>query len=171
VTYSAIEPVIYRVADWFAAHLPDYLAEADEAMVSWHDGDTFPAIFDPPAAAYEVPSLRKVGIGTSIPASGPFPYLLVALDSVDVESAGQTSDWITLHMKLVTALQENNEKRLFPALARYIDAIVHAVGNNVTLDGLVDETKITGLDKDEVPENHTGFVIADLSVKFELICD
>jgi hypothetical protein len=74
-------------------------------------------------------------------------------------------------MKLVTALQENNEKRLFPALARYIDAIVHAVGNNVTLDGLVDETKITGLDKDEVPENHTGFVIADLSVKFELICD
>ncbi len=45
------------------------------------------------------------------------------------------------------------------------------MGNNVTLDGLVDETKITGLDKDEVPENHTGFVIADLSVKFELICD
>jgi hypothetical protein len=79
-------------------------------MVSWHDGDTFPAIFDPPAAAYEVPSLRKVGIGTSIPASGPFPYLLVALDSVAVESAGQTSDWITLHMKLVTALQENNER-------------------------------------------------------------
>lgn len=171
MTYTAMEPVIYGVAIWFAEHLPEYLAATNDAMASWPDGILVPALLDPPPAASGAPALRKVLLGTSIPASGPFPCLLVALDSVDVESAGQNSDWITLHLKLVVALQENNEKRILPDTARYMDALTHAVGENVTLGGLVDEAKIPSLEKDEVPANGTGFVVADLSTKFEMICD
>jgi hypothetical protein len=171
VTYSAIEPVIYGVASWFAEYLPDYLAKANDAMASWPDGVVLPALLDPPPAASMAPTLRKVILGTTIPASGPFPCLLVAFDSVDLEAIGQNSDRVTLHLKLVAAIQENNEARILPDTARYMDALAHAVGENLTLGGLVDEAKIPTIEKDEVPANGTGFVIADLSATFEMICD
>lgn len=166
-----IERVVYGVAAWFADNLPDYLVKANEAMAGWPNGTILPALLEAPSATGEAPALVKVGVGNSIPSSGPFPYLLVALDSTDLESAGQCSDWVTLHLKLVVAFQENNEARILPDAARYMDALARAVGEHSTLDGLADEAHLTNLDKDELPANATGFVIGDLSVKFELICD
>lgn len=171
MTYTNIEPIIYKIGIWIAENIPEYLNHANTEMISWPNGITIPEILSAQAVANTVPALKKIGFGTSIPTSGPFPYLLIDLDSIDLEPAGQLSNWVKLRLKLIVALQENNEKRLLPDLLRYIDVIAHAIGQHTTLGGIVDEAEMVTFDKDELPGTKTGFIIGDLVVKFELTCD
>jgi hypothetical protein len=180
MTYNNIESVLYSVGTWFANALPLALAEANGQIAAWKtDAALLPDdsmlslsdLFEDLTFDFEVQPFKKVGVGTLIPASGPFPYLLLIFDDLETESAGQLSDWITLHLKLIVALQENNEKRLPPTLFRYIDAFVHAIGKDGTLGGIVDSARFSTVDKEEVPSSKVGFVVGNLSVKFELICE
>ena len=54
---------------------------------------------------------------------------------------------------------------------RYMDGMIQAIGANITLDGIYDEIKITNLDRDELPANKVGFIIADLSARLEIVCE
>jgi len=171
MAYSNIEPNVYGVAVWLAQYLPTYLTAANAEQTSWPGDMVFPSIFLVPDEDYNPPALRRAAVGSSIPMEGPFPYLMVELDSVDVEWAGQNSEFITLRLRVIIALQETREKKLLAALTRYMDALVQAVGHNVTLGGLLEEAKVTHIEKDELPANHVGFVTADMTAKFEILCE
>lgn len=169
--YANIEPKVYAVATWLTTYLPTYLALAGSELAPWPSDTSFPSALELPDDDYTPPALKKAAVGSTIPPSGPFPYLLVALDSIAIEDAGQASQWVTLSLKAVLAIQENSERRIGAALMRYSDALIMAVGSNVTMDGTFDEIKLTAIDTDELPQNRVGFLSADLTARFEITCE
>lgn len=166
-----IEPVVYGIASWMAENIPAYLTKVNADMASWPGSSLPPSILQPAASVFDPPALRRVSVVTSIPSTGPFPFLMVNLDDFDVEWAGQNSERITLRVMLVLALSESKPGRLLGALLRYADAIVQAVGSNLTLGGLVEEAKVVSAEKDELPGKDTGFLVVNMTARFEIICE
>lgn len=169
--HANIEPILYGIAVWLAENVPTYLTKVNGDMASWPGSITFPAIFQPAGSVFNPPALKRVSVVSSIPSSGPFPFLMVNLDDFDVEWSGQNSEKITLKIMLVLALSESKNGKLLSALLRYADAIVQAVGSNVTLGGLVEEAKVISADKDELPAKGTGFLVVNMTARFEIICE
>jgi len=171
--HSNLEPVIYKTAAWLTAYLQGYItnATAERAVATYPSVTDFPSILDYPDDDYTPPALKRAAVGSVIPPSGPFPYLLLVLDGVVPEWSGQNSENLNITMKAIVAIQENNDRKLGIALMRYMDGLIQALGANITLDGIFDEIKITNIDKDELPANKVGFLIADLSARLEIVSE
>jgi hypothetical protein len=56
-------------------------------------------------------------------------------------------------------------------LARYMDALVDAVGENETLGGLVLSSSLQDLDKDSIPSDGRGFVVATIRLVAEVLTE
>lgn len=171
MTYSNVEPIVYGIAARIAILLPTYLTATNaETNAALYPSDThYPSIFTVPDTSYSAEALKKAAVATSIPATGPFPYMMVNLDGVDYEEIGQNSDLITMRVSLVVALSESKDAKLGHALMRYMDALHKCIAANLTLGGLVQHIKIATIDKQQLAGDKAGFVVADLVATIESV--
>lgn len=171
MTYSNIEPIVYGIASRIAILLPDYLTATNtETNAALYPSDThYPSIFLVPDTDYNAPALKKAAVSPMIPATGPFPYMMVNIDGADFEEVGQNSDLITMRLSLVVGLAESKDLKLGHALMRYMDALHKCIAANLTLGGLVQHIRISTMEKQQMPGEKAGFVVADLIATIESV--
>lgn len=146
---SPIESITAAVASWLGANFGTYIDRANTGMT------------------YQASNIAECKALPYIPDRGPFPFVMVNPDSVDVERSGQCVHRVTVTLSVNILVREANKDDLGTALMRYMDALIDAVGANATMGGTVDDVYISTIDKGEMPADGRGFVMATLIASAE----
>jgi hypothetical protein len=152
MTYSDLAQTLDDLAAWIMATFPTYLARANSG-----------------ASGRSAPALKKAERKAFIPDTGPYPYCMVNLDRATPERWGQNAQMITAEVSVNFCLSEPSPDLLDEALYRYIDALADMIGANISLGGLVDQAELLSIEKDTLPADGKGFVIATLSTRTEVL--
>jgi hypothetical protein len=153
MTVSPIERMVTGLKTWLAANYPAYVTRANLGTT----GAQAPAI-----RVYSVADILE---------PGKFPQLIVNAGPVTVEAMGPQSQMVTVACSVDIGVQAANPEARETVLARYMDALVDAVGENETLGGLVLAATLDDLDKDSIPSDGRGFVVATIRLADEVMTE
>jgi len=153
MTRSSIERAVAGLCAWLAANYPAYVTRANAGIT----GVQAPAI-----RSYNASDLLE---------PGKFPQLIVTGGPVTVEPMGPQTQRVSIACGVDIGVQAANPGARETILARYMDALVDAIGENETLGGLVLSASLEDLDKDAIPSDGRGFVVATIRLTDEVITE
>lgn len=153
MTVSPIERMVTGLKTWLAANYPTYVTRANSGTTG-----------------VQAPAIRVFAVADLLE-PGKFPELIVNAGPVSIEAMGPQSQLVTVACSVDIGVQAANPEARETVLARYMDAMVDAIGENETLGGLVLSATLDELDKDSIPSDGRGFVVATIRLADEVITD
>lgn len=153
MTRSSIERMVTGLRTWLAANYPTYVTRANTGTT----GVQAPAI-----RAFDVSDVLE---------PGRFPQMIVNAGPVTIEATGPQVQLVTVACSVDLGIQAANPVARETTLARYMDALIDAVGENETLGGLVLSASLDELDKDSIPADGRGFMVATIRLSDEVITE
>jgi hypothetical protein len=153
MTRSPVERMVTGLRTWLAANYPAYVTRANLGTSGAQ------------AAAIRVFSV------SDLLEPGKFPQMIVNAGPVEIEPMGPQSQLVTVACSVDIGVQAANPEARETVLARYMDALVDAVGENETLGGLVLSASLDDLDKDSIPSDGRGFVVATIRLAAEVLTE
>ena len=153
MTSSTIERMVSGLATWLVANFPTYLARANSGTTG-----------------VQAPAIRSYS-AADVLEPGKFPQLIVTGGPVTIEPSGPQVQMVSVACGVDIGVQAPNPTARETILARYMDALVDAIGENETLGGLVLSASLEDMDKDAIPSDGRGFVVATIRLTDEVITD
>jgi len=153
MTRSSIERMVTGLRTWLAANYPTYITRANTGTTG-----------------AQAPAIRAFDVSDTMD-PGRFPQVIVGAGPVTIEATGPQTHLVTVACNVDLGVQAANPATREALLMRYMDALVDAVGENETLDGLVLSASLDELDKDSIPADGRGFVVATIRLSAEVITE
>lgn len=177
--HSTSERVAYGLRQWMEARFNRYVIAANDARYKagltedlsvypaedlYPDEDLLPYGDVPAETPYEAPVVKKFAVKSYIPDNGPFPYMMVNIDSCDIAESANGAYLVTVRASVNIAVNDNKADQANFAIMRYMDAMIDAIHNNAPsgLNGIADSVALEAIDKGELPSAGKGFMIATL---------
>jgi hypothetical protein len=153
MTKSPIERMVFGLRAWLAEHFHEYITLANLS-----------------AGAMQAPQLREILVSDTMD-PGKFPQMIVNAGPVYIQEHGPQTQLVTVSCGVDIGIQAPKPEAREVYLMRYMDALTDAIGENETLGGLVLQARIDELDKDSIPQDGRGFVVATISMTDEIVTD
>ncbi len=153
MTNSTIERMITGLKTWLAANYATYVTRANTGT-----------------SGAQAPAIRVYAV-SDVLEPGKFPEVIVNAGPVSVEPNGPNAVLITVAANVDLGVQAPTPEARETYVTRYMDALVDAIGENETLGGLVLRADIVELDKDAIPQDGRGFVVATINMVNEVLTD
>lgn len=147
MTTSSCERISAAVAVFISANMATYVARANTGTIGTH-----------------APMPKKCEVSVGIPDNGPYPYIMVNRDSVQVEPTGNDYQRLTVYLSVNVAISESKPQNADVVADRYTDALIDMFGENITLGGTVDLIYLESADKLVVPSSGQAYVLATVKV-------
>lgn len=179
VAHSTAERIAYGLRLWMEARFNRYVTAANEARYKdgmtedlsvypgedlLPDDDLFPFGDVPSETPYLAPLVKKFAVKSYIPDQGPFPYMMINIDSANVEETGIGCYQCIMRASVNIAVNDAKGDQANFAIMRYMDAMIDAIHNNIGsgLNGVADTVKIESIDKGDLPSAGKGFMMCTL---------
>ncbi|HPB65525.1 MAG TPA: hypothetical protein PLW80_03125 [Spirochaetales bacterium] len=150
MTKSTIERMVVGLKTWLATNYPSYVTRANTGTTG-----------------VQAPAIRAFDV-SDVLTPGRFPQLIVSAGPVSIEATGPQVQMVTVACNVDIGVQAPNPGARETMLARYMDALVDAIGENETIGGLVLSSSLDELDKDAIPADGRGFVVATIRLSDEV---
>lgn len=150
MTKSTIERMVVGLKAWLATNYPSYVTRANSGT-----------------SGAQAPAIRAFDVSDTL-TPGRFPQLIVSAGPVSIEPTGPQAQRVTVTCNVDIGVQAANPAARETVLARYMDALVDAIGENETIGGLVLSSSLDELDKDAIPADGRGFVVATIRLSDEV---
>ncbi len=150
MTKSTIERMVVGLKAWLATNYPSYVTRANSGT-----------------SGAQAPAIRAFDVSDTL-TPGRFPQLIVSAGPVSIEPTGPQAQRVTVACNVDIGVQAANPAARETVLARYMDALVDAIGENETIGGLVLSSSLDELDKDAIPADGRGFVVATIRLSDEV---